>query len=612
MSLTAFTRGPVAAADPVLRSSISPGVTGLLTLPPHNEGTAVFVLHVNLVVFSLIGLLSVPRLVRTLVRLSRWHAWKDGFLLRHKRLKVSPRSKSYKLKGYKPGTLPISWPRNTLPNDMASDDSHINLVDMSRMQSIPKTLPRHIGPASTFPSLQPLSSVLRTRLFYSQEMTVGRLAIVAIYLGIMLFASLFKNNLFTNSKRAGYVAMSQVPLVFALATKNNIIGMFAAVGYEKLNFFHRFVGRILVLLVNFHSFGYFYRWQLEGTFTSSMRQPSHIWGVLGFAAINFVYLSSFGFMRKRFHTLFFVFHFVGFSLFLVAIYKHQPIMIPYVFAACGLYGLDRVILRSIKTRFTKATIRALPELNATHIQIPGINAGWRAGQHVRVQVLSKSMGWVGCFEVHPFTVASVSESEEGMVLICQDVGDWTRKLYNLASAGIAAAEKGGEVGREVRLMVEGPYGGLGCTVVSSYSAALLIAGGSGITFALSAAQHLLNCEVKGQNQVEVLHVVWIIKDPASVCPLIPTLTSLIRQAQCSPMSNLTVNVSIYYTGTSRASPKTLAMLDTIHLGGLEMRPNRPDIASVITETIDQTVKPNRGLASGKDETRYQGDRKSVV
>lgn len=133
-------------------------------------------------------------------------------------------------------------------------------------------------------------------------------------------------------------------------------------------------------------------------------------------------------------------------------------MIPYVFAACGLYGLDRVILRSIKTRFTKATIRALPELNATHIQIPGINAGWRAGQHVRVQVLSKSMGWVGCFEVHPFTVASVSESEEGMVLICQDVGDWTRKLYNLASAGIAAAEKGGEVGREVRLMVEGPYG----------------------------------------------------------------------------------------------------------------------------------------------------------
>ena len=127
-------------------------------------------------------------------------------------------------------------------------------------------------------------------------------------------------------------------------------------------------------------------------------------------------------------------------------------MLPYIFASIALYAVDHII-RLIKSRFTLAHIHPLPELDLTRVEIPAINAGWRAGQHVRLRVISFKMGWFGWAEVHPFTIANVAESgPEGMVLMCKRAGGWTRKLYETAKLGVGCG------GREVRVVVEGPYG----------------------------------------------------------------------------------------------------------------------------------------------------------
>ena len=138
------------------------------------------------------------------------------------------------------------------------------------------------------------------------------------------------------------------------------------------------------------------------------------------------------------------------------IYMHKPATLPYIFASTGLYTFDHVA-RLIKSRLAIAHVRPLPELDLTRVVIPTINAGWRAGQHVRLRVISFKMGWFGWAEVHPFTIASVAESgPEGMVLMCKRAGGWTRKLYEIAKLG---GYEGGSVdGREVRVVVEGPYG----------------------------------------------------------------------------------------------------------------------------------------------------------
>jgi len=152
---------------------------------------------------------------------------------------------------------------------------------------------------------------------------------------------------------------------------------------------------------------------------------------------------------------------------------HKPATLPYIFACIGLYIFDHVA-RLIKSRLAIAQIRPLPELDLTRVVIPTINAGWRAGQHVRLRVISFNMGWFAWAEVHPFTIANIAESgPEGMVLMCKRAGGWTRKLYEVAKLGSYEGEGGGAE-REVRVVVEGPYG--------SYFSCIWVTGPHGFIF----------------------------------------------------------------------------------------------------------------------------------
>ncbi len=135
-------------------------------------------------------------------------------------------------------------------------------------------------------------------------------------------------------------------------------------------------------------------------------------------------------------------------------WMHKEADAPFVWAAIALYSFDS-LMRWIKTRVHTAIARPLPELGMTRLEIPQINAGWRAGQHVRLRVLSSGMGLFGWAEVHPFTIASASDGPEGMILMIKKVGGWTNKLFDISSSG-GYTEAG--VGRNVTVMVEGPYG----------------------------------------------------------------------------------------------------------------------------------------------------------
>lgn len=135
---------------------------------------------------------------------------------------------------------------------------------------------------------------------------------------------------------------------------------------------------------------------------------------------------------------------------------HKPVIIPYVFAAAIIYGADH-LMRLVKSRVCKARIRPIPELSVTRIEVPHINAGWRAGQHVRLRVIASGMGWWGWTENHPFTIASVSNSQDGLVLMCKKSGSWTSKLYELAKTS-GYGESGKGTGGDVKVMIEGPYG----------------------------------------------------------------------------------------------------------------------------------------------------------
>jgi len=163
--------------------------------------------------------------------------------------------------------------------------------------------------------------------------------------------------------------------------------------------------------------------------------------------------------------------------FVLQAYLHKPSTLPFIFVCIGIFSFDH-FMRILKTRITTAIIRPIPELDSTRLEISKYNAGWRAGQHIRLRVLSSGMGLIGWAEVHPFTIASVSRGQEGVVLICKKTGawtknpsvsrgqegvvlickktgTWTKNLYEIAKLG---GYTRGEIGRKVTVVLEGPYG----------------------------------------------------------------------------------------------------------------------------------------------------------
>lgn len=135
----------------------------------------------------------------------------------------------------------------------------------------------------------------------------------------------------------------------------------------------------------------------------------------------------------------------------------------------GLYAFDH-LARIARTRYTTGYLTAEHALNGgtTLVHVRSLRAGWRAGQHVRVRVVSNAwFGWWATWffcRARPFTIAAGSDSS-CLMLPIKAMGPWTRNLLRMAGEADDArpeplytdVERGRGPAREVRVIIEGPY-----------------------------------------------------------------------------------------------------------------------------------------------------------
>ncbi|KAG2040684.1 ferric reductase like transmembrane component-domain-containing protein [Suillus americanus] len=537
------------------------------------------VFHIDVFLLALSAVFAVFALPRAVARFSRAAEWRHGHILRAIPLKRrAPKSPMRSVQSPPSGSAAA--------DNLTSDESHTfhseaHLIRHPAAKEEGWSLPPHVRAWSS--RVPTFSNILRYRLDVS--FSLGQGLILVIYSAALVYAGFLKSNPFVDPLRTGFVAVSQIPIVYLLATKNNILGIFLGLGYEKLNYIHRFAGTLLVIASNVHSLGYIYEWTINHTFSKNIRTPARIWALVALITVDLIYLFSIPFFRRRAYNLFYFSHVVFFILFLPAVHGHVPSVWPYVIATAGIISLD-YLMRSMKTRVFNARIRPIPGLMLTRIEVPQLNAGWRAGQHVRLRVLSSAMGWIGWAESHPFTIATAAKSPEGMVLLCKKTGRWTSRLYDMATvAGYESDE--GTYGRTVQVMIEGPYGGPGHCVFASYSAAIFIVGGSGISFALSAVQDILQRDSEGASRVKIIEVVWSVRDPASLTPLIPQLVALIQQSVYAPLK-----ISVHYTRASDQLPGKDFLPP-----GLTLTAGRPKIAKVLDAVMSRAVSYGSNVKS---------------
>lgn len=149
--------------------------------------------------------------------------------------------------------------------------------------------------------------------------------------------------------------------------------------------------------------------------------------------------------------------------------------------------------------------------------------------------------------------------------MCKQAGDWTEALYNLADNG---QTRNGPF--KATVILEGPYGGLGNTLLPSFSSVLLVAGGSGITHSLSLAHDLIMKAPTGVVRARAIDLVWLVKTEEAAQPLIPTLLDLTNDAKAfetlclagnkrsgSVLRPTALRIKIYVTRCPVSSPLTL-------------------------------------------------------
>lgn len=100
---------------------------------------------------------------------------------------------------------------------------------------------------------------------------------------------------------------------------------------------------------------------------------------------------------------------------------------------------------------------------------------------------------------------------DGLTLLAKRAGDWTNKLYALSQS--TGGEKGGfGMGKNIKLVIEGPYGGPGPVVMASFTSAVIVTGGSGVTFATSSVEELIAQAEVGCARTRSVDLIWVVQE----------------------------------------------------------------------------------------------------
>lgn len=422
------------------------------------------------------------------------------------------------------GGKQVSPASTMLSSTMSSRGPTPPNVPPPREQNLLAKLPmahlRNVAPLSKLPDV-----------FASPINLVG-FALVLCYLVIVGLCMIFRSDLSAPEGNSGYgndfartglLAAAQLPLVFLLGTRNNLLALLVGRSYEKLKVLHKIVGKLIFLCSTLHVAFFLNKWAQANIVFQQMGKPFVVAGLVAWLAQVVIVITALPWMRQFCWGVFEISHMLGMITLLVGLSFHVDAAKPWCICAALIYGVS-LLASLLKTRTAIAHFQAHPEGGSTTIHIPSLRTGWRAGQHVRIRV--PSLPFPHNLEAHPFSIASAANAD-GLKLVIKAIPTgWSSQLLRHAVNGM------GETGvRTGTVILEGPYGGFGNILLESYSSVLLLAGGSGISHSLGVATHLVQQATKGVVRARTVDLVWITRSEPEARHLLSEMSDLVRHAK---------------------------------------------------------------------------------
>ncbi|KAL9059346.1 MAG: hypothetical protein Q9162_001215 [Coniocarpon cinnabarinum] len=297
--------------------------------------------------------------------------------------------------------------------------------------------------------------------------------------------------------RWGFLTLGQVPLVFLLAGKESLIGLFTGHSYERLNWLHRWVARCMFLTATLHMGFWFGNWA-PYDYIGYQIKNDHKFTQTGFAAwciLLWVMLSSVAPIRGLSHELFILQHFISFTAFMTMIFIHTP---PsdhaWLWVPVALFFFDRLLrwgwlaynnLRIFHPNrqpqeesylTCHADLTPLPG-QMTRLSIRNPPMHWSPGQHVHLSLHS-----ISPLQSHPFTIASIP-SDGKMDFIIKARKGSTLRYNKIAKILLGLPVDSRMTSRTtVPCMISNSYGSM--RSLRQFDSVVLMAGSTGATFAV--------------------------------------------------------------------------------------------------------------------------------
>ncbi|KAF9483940.1 hypothetical protein BDN70DRAFT_903886 [Pholiota conissans] len=403
---------------------------------------------------------------------------------------------------------------------------------------------------------------------------------------------------FMYQDRAALIATSQLPLIVALAGKNNLISWLTGVGHEKLNVLHRAAARTIFIFLWIHAMtrvvsGLPTQFDFSHDFMRA--------GAVGLVALTLAAILSIRPLRHVAFEFFLVAHIVLILIFLVAGYYHAKGINAgdYVWPALVVWAFDRTLRLGRLVWNNKMWSRdysgdALVELiSEDTIRLTmSRRITWTPGQHAYVILPTISNL---PFEAHPFTIASIPESGKqcSVVFLIRGRSGFTQRLRQHAIK---------DHGNRVPAFLDGPYG---CPPdLTAYTTCILIAGGSGISYTLPLLLNLVRENARGgSSAVRRVVFVWAVRDAVHL----KWISTTLMQALSMATSSLVVEPRIYITGQSFPIPEVPELHERSSLSSIEkddmttmqlpvysalkLTHGRPSIKKLLNEEISSSLGP---------------------